>query len=133
MIQRLCFPFPPLKDGEGEAGFTDSATSAPRVPLFSPNLSANSSMPDPLVQRLKQMIITTLKIEEFGADDIDETAPLVNCGIQFDSIDSLELAVQLEREFGIKVSTNEGTKITYGSVVDLAAFLRERVPVEKLQ
>lgn len=90
-------------------------------------------MPDPLVQRLKQMIITTLKIEEFGADDIDETAPLVNCGIQFDSIDSLELAVQLEREFGIKVSTNEGTKITYGSVVDLAAFLRERVPVEKLQ
>ncbi|MFA5262825.1 MAG: phosphopantetheine-binding protein [Opitutaceae bacterium] len=89
-------------------------------------------MPDPLIIKLKRLIIDTLKIEDVGPDDIRDDAPLVDCGIQFDSIDSLELAVQLEKEFGLRVNSNEGAKITYGSVSDLARFLRERVPAEKL-
>lgn len=89
-------------------------------------------MTDPLVERLKLIIINTLKIEDIGPESIKADAPLRECGVEFDSIDSLELSVQLEKEFGIKVSSNEGAKIAYGSVAELAQYLREKAAPEKL-
>ena len=89
-------------------------------------------MPDPLVFRLKQLIVTTLHLEDIRPEDIGDETPLVDSGLSFDSLDSLELSVQVEKEFGLKINSNDGAKIAYGSVADLARYLRARVPADRL-
>ena len=48
-------------------------------------------MPDPLVTRLKQLIVTTLKLEDVKPADLADDEPLIGSGLNLDSIDALEL------------------------------------------
>ena len=57
-----------------------------------------------LINRLKSEIITSLNLQDFQPEDIDTDAPLFGDGLGLDSIDSLELMVLLERNYGIKVN-----------------------------
>lgn len=90
-------------------------------------------MADPLNTRLKQLIVETLRLEDLSADDIKDEDPLVGAGLDLDSIDSLELVVRLEREFGIKIASSEEAKQALGSVNSLAGFIRERAEPSRLQ
>ena len=89
-------------------------------------------MPDPLNARLKQMIVETLRLEDITAQQIADDDPLIGSGLALDSIDALELVVQLEREFGIKISSSEESKQALASVASLAAFIRERADPGRL-
>lgn len=90
-------------------------------------------MADPLNTRLKQLIVETLRLEDLCAEDIKDEDPLVGSGLDLDSIDSLELVVRLEREFGIKIASSEEAKQALGSVNNLAGFIRERAEPSRLQ
>ncbi|OAM89230.1 phosphopantetheine-binding protein [Termitidicoccus mucosus] len=81
---------------------------------------------DPLITRLKHLIVETLNLEDINPDEIDENAPLIGSGLALDSIDALELVVKLEKEFGIKISSSEESKAALASVKALADFIRER-------
>jgi acyl carrier protein len=83
-------------------------------------------MPDPLVARLKQLIVETLRLEDVEPASIPDDEPLVGGGLSLDSIDALELVVHLEREFGIKIETSEEARGALASVASLAAFIRKR-------
>ncbi|MEI7597321.1 MAG: phosphopantetheine-binding protein [Bacteroidota bacterium] len=61
---------------------------------------------------LKTHIIKYLNLLEVTPDDIADNEPLFGDGLGLDSIDSLELIVLLEREYGIKIQDpKEGRKI----------------------
>jgi acyl carrier protein len=61
---------------------------------------------------LKQQIITSLNLQGMKPEEIDDNAPLFGSGLGLDSIDSLELMVLLERNYGIKIAdAREGRKI----------------------
>lgn len=78
-----------------------------------------------LINRLKSEIITSLNLQDFQPEDIDTDAPLFGDGLGLDSIDSLELMVLLERNYGIKVNDpREGRKILQ-SVRSMAEFIQE--------
>ena len=63
---------------------------------------------------LKQHIIKYLNLLEVSPDDIADDVPLFGDGLGLDSIDSLELIVLLEREYGIKIQDpKEGRKILF--------------------
>ena len=65
-----------------------------------------------LKQQLKQQIITFLNLTDMTADQIDDQAPLFGEGLGLDSIDSLELIVLLNREYGIVIKDpKEGRKV----------------------
>jgi acyl carrier protein len=81
---------------------------------------------DPLITRLKHLIVETLNLEDINPDGIDENAPLIGSGLALDSIDALELVVKLEKEFGLKISSSEESKSALASVKALADFIRER-------
>ena len=83
-------------------------------------------MTDPLISRLKNLIVDTLRLEGVSADDIDDKAPLIGSGLALDSIDALELVVKIEREFGIKISSSEESRQALASVSSLADFIRAR-------
>lgn len=64
-----------------------------------------------LKQTLKTQIIESLNLEGMSPAEIDDNAPLFGEGLGLDSIDSLELMVLLERNYGIKIEdAREGRK-----------------------
>lgn len=78
-----------------------------------------------LKQSLKQQIIESLNLQGMQPSDIDDNAPLFGEGLGLDSIDSLELMVLLERNYGIKIEdAREGRKVL-GSVQSMADYIAE--------
>jgi len=72
---------------------------------------------------LKEQIIESLNLEGMKPEDIDDNAPLFGEGLGLDSIDSLELMVLLERNYGIKIEdAREGRKVL-GSVQSMADYI----------
>lgn len=64
-----------------------------------------------LKQTVKTQIIESLNLQGMTPDEIDDNAPLFGEGLGLDSIDSLELMVLLERNYGIKIEdAREGRK-----------------------
>ncbi|HQE12964.1 MAG TPA: phosphopantetheine-binding protein [Flavipsychrobacter sp.] len=78
-----------------------------------------------LKQTLKQQIIESLNLQGMKPEDIDDNAPLFGEGLGLDSIDSLELMVLLERNYGIKIEdAREGRKVL-SSVQSMAEYISE--------
>lgn len=72
---------------------------------------------------LKQQIIESLNLQGMKPEDIDDNAPLFGEGLGLDSIDSLELMVLLERNYGIKIEdAREGRKVL-SSVQSMAEYI----------
>ncbi|MFC1732895.1 phosphopantetheine-binding protein [candidate division KSB1 bacterium] len=65
-----------------------------------------------LKYKLKTQIIEYLNLIDFTPEMIKDDEPLFGDELGLDSIDSLELTILLEREYGIKItSPAEGRKI----------------------
>ncbi len=74
---------------------------------------------------LKQQIIESLNLQGMKPEDIDDNAPLFGEGLGLDSIDSLELMVLLERNYGIKIEdAREGRKVLT-SVQSMAEYIQQ--------
>lgn len=74
---------------------------------------------------LKQQIIESLNLQGMKPEDIDDNAPLFGEGLGLDSIDSLELMVLLERNYGIKIEdAREGRKVL-SSVASMAEYIQQ--------
>lgn len=86
-------------------------------------------MPDPLVTRLKVLIVTTLKLETVRPEEIPDDEPLIGSAqLGLDSIDALELVLALEKEFGVKIGSSEESRKALASVRSLAAYIRKHQP-----
>lgn len=109
-----------------------SRQSEPAQKNFAPDLPRgtfrlvhlSSRMSDPLIPRLKQLIVTTLKLEDVKPEELADDEPLIGSGLNLDSIDALELVVTLEKEFGIKISSSEESRQALASVAHLAEYIR---------
>lgn len=79
-----------------------------------------------LHQEIKALIVDTLMLEEVTADEIDTDAPLFVEGLGLDSIDSLELAMELEERYGVTLEEDpEQNQAIFQSVRSLASFVLE--------
>ena len=77
-----------------------------------------------LEQDIKELIVTTMSLEDVAADDIDTEAPLFNEGLGLDSIDALELGLALQKRYGVTLAADsEETRRHFASVRTLAAFV----------
>ena len=84
---------------------------------------------DPLISRLKLLIVSTLKLEGVRPEDIPDDEPLIGTPrFGLDSIDALELVLAVDKEFGIKIASSEESRNALGSVTALAAFIRSKRP-----
>ncbi|MDE1192008.1 MAG: phosphopantetheine-binding protein [Arachidicoccus sp.] len=65
-----------------------------------------------LKEVLKKQIIEFLNLRDLKPEDIKNAEPLFGEGLGLDSIDSLELIVLLQREYGISIKDpKEGRKV----------------------
>jgi len=75
---------------------------------------------------LKRVIVETLMLEDVVPEEIDSDAPLFNEGLGLDSIDALELAVEIGRRYGVRIqSDDERNREIFRCVRTLAAFVAE--------
>ena len=72
---------------------------------------------------LKQQIIESLNLQGMKPEDIDDNAPLFGEGLGLDSIDSLELMVLLERNYGIKIEDAREGRTILSSVQTMADYI----------
>jgi len=77
-----------------------------------------------LKHQIKELIISSLELEDVKPEDIADSAPLFREGLGLDSIDALELGVAIKKKFGVKLSAeNADNKKHFASVDALAAFI----------
>jgi acyl carrier protein len=77
-----------------------------------------------LIDELKGKIITSLKLADIKPEDIDPDAPLVGGGLGLDSIDTLELLVILEKDYGVTVPDVNVGRSVFASVRSLAQYVQ---------
>ena len=82
-----------------------------------------------LEAEIKDLIITTMSLEDITADDIDAEAPLFNEGLGLDSIDALELGLALQKRYGVTLAADSAeTRQHFASVDALCAFVAANKP-----
>ena len=75
---------------------------------------------------LKSMIVQTLMLKDVQPQEIDVDKPLFADGLGLDSIDALELAVEIARRYKVQIkSDDERNREIFRSVRTLAAFISE--------
>ncbi|MDR2790953.1 MAG: phosphopantetheine-binding protein [Campylobacteraceae bacterium] len=75
-------------------------------------------------ENLKALIIKSLKLEDIGIDDIRDDMPLFGSdGLGLDSVDSIELVLTIEREYGVKIGRNENYQEIFSSISALLNFI----------
>lgn len=76
---------------------------------------------DELKREIKEVIITSLQLEDITPEDIVDSDPLFGEGLGLDSIDALELGVALKKKFGVKFSGESSENKKYFASVDALA------------
>ena len=83
---------------------------------------------DSLEHELKQLIVTTLRLEDIRPEDIDSGQPLFNEGLGLDSIDGLELGIALSKTYKIELSKNpEENKQYFANIKNLVSFIHQKM------
>ena len=58
---------------------------------------------------LKKLLIEALDLEDIAVEDIESDAPLFGDGLGLDSIDALEIGIELHRCYGVELDAEDET------------------------
>jgi acyl carrier protein len=72
--------------------------------------------------RIKEVIVKSLRLE-LPPTDIGDDVPLFGEGLGLDSIDALELVLEIERTFGAAITDDQLGKRVLRSVNSIAEFI----------
>ena len=135
------FEFSDADEGpRSRVGTTSGATGAvqrniPRVIACAPHKVSHSnrfrSIPMPATQspaerELPELIISPLNLEGVDAADVDPEAPLFGAGLGLDSIDALELALEISKRYGFQLRSDDENNVRiFSSLRSLAAHIEQ--------
>jgi len=80
-----------------------------------------------LNEKLKTIIIEELNLEDIRAEDIEDDAPLFGEGLELDSLDAVELVVQVQKNFGVEIKDMKEGRLAFQSINALRHFIEERM------
>lgn len=81
-----------------------------------------------LKSRIKRMLVENLMLRITPEDIGDDTALFSPQGLALDSIDALELAVGIEKNFGVATPSAEVARQAFVSVNTIAAYVTAKKP-----
>jgi acyl carrier protein len=82
-------------------------------------------MSEELKVQIKQAIVRSLKLP-IKAEEIQDAAPLFGEGLGLDSIDALELVLELERSFGVVIGDEQTGGKVLRSVDSIAEYVAQQ-------
>ena len=85
-------------------------------------------MSEDLEKQLKEVIVESLMLEDVKPEEIDSEEALFVDGLGLDSIDALELAIAIDKKFGVRIKPDdEDTRKVFASVRSLAGYLEAQL------
>lgn len=81
---------------------------------------------DPLQHELLELICTTCNLRDVNLDQIGPDDPLIgpNSPLGTDSLDALEIAVTVQKEYGVRMDSENTSRVVLQSVAHLADYVR---------
>lgn len=79
--------------------------------------------PSSLRENLKRLIVESLRLDGLTTDRIGDETPLFGGDLGLDSVDALELVMALEKEYGIKIRSDEVDRNAFATVAALGNFV----------
>ena len=68
-------------------------------------------------RELAELLVQSLNLDDVAPESIDPEAPLFNTGLVLDSIDALELALAISKQYGFQLrSDNEDNRRIFASL-----------------
>jgi acyl carrier protein len=81
----------------------------------------------PTIEQVEQMVIRALRLEEVGITRIDPDDALFGSGLGLDSIDALELALAVSKEYGVTIGSQDpNVQQIFASLKNLATYIQTR-------
>ena len=81
---------------------------------------------DPLQRELLELICTTCNLHDVNLDQIGPDAPLIgpDSPLGTDSLDALEIAVTVQKKYGVRMDSENTSRVVLESVAHLADYIR---------
>ena len=87
---------------------------------------ATTATQSSLERDVASMIVTTLNLESVKPEEIDPAAPLFGAGLGLDSIDALELALEISKRYGFQLrSDDEDNRRIFASLSNLSTHIEK--------
>ena len=75
-------------------------------------------------ESFKKVLIENLNLEDMTPDDIEDKAALFGEeGLGLDSVDSIELVLAIEKEYGVKITDSKQYETIFASVQNLLDYI----------
>ena len=91
------------------------------------NVSPGSpAIQTPAERELAELIVSAVNLESVDPKDIAPEAPLFGSGLGLDSIDALELALEISKRYGFQLrSDDEENRRIFASLRSLADYIQQ--------
>ncbi|HKJ66082.1 MAG TPA: phosphopantetheine-binding protein [Desulfopila sp.] len=78
-------------------------------------------------RELLELICTTCNLQEVDMDTVNSNDPLIgpDSPLGTDSLDALEIAVTIQKEYGVRMDSEETSRVVLQSLATLAAFIEK--------
>ena len=75
---------------------------------------------------LKEVLIKYLNLEDIEANEIDDNDPLFgDDGLGLDSVDSIELVLAIEKEYGVKITDSTQYDTIFATISSLLTYIND--------
>ena len=84
-------------------------------------------MRDQIRQQVKAIVLRALRIEDMTVDQVGDHQALLGSDFDVDSIDMLQLILEVEKAFGIKLVAGEFNRAEWATIDTLAGAIEQRL------
>jgi acyl carrier protein len=91
----------------------------------------NESVRVGIEEKIKQVLISALKVNPKVLAASDSNTPLLGRGIGLDSIETLTLVAEIEREFDMQIADEDLTASLFKSLATLAEYVQRQLAEQR--
>ena len=77
-----------------------------------------------LEQELKEMVLRDLGVKDVKLEEFADDTPLFGEGIGLDSLDAVELVIQIRKKYGVRIEYVDNQRKALATIGSLANFIR---------
>ncbi len=83
----------------------------------------------PFESEMAALIVTALNLEDVDAGSIDPDGPLFGTGLGLDSIDALEMSIEIAKRYGVHLRSDDQDNLKiFASLASLSTYVEAQRP-----